>query len=296
MSVVVPELEVLEGSAHSLRYLEHGWPDPLCRWHAHKECELHLILETRGTAFVGDYIGVFAPKSLFLTGPNLPHNWVTDEFWEGPVAERDMVIQFDLDLYTPLLRGLSEFRHVQAMMDRSSEGIEFFSFDFDWVKEQFANVRDTKGAAKILAFMSLLNYAADLDNFQTLSVSQRVQSPSSSKHTRIGEVIDYIVNNFAEEFSVQRAADMAGMTQATFSRNFQTVTGHRFVEFVNRVRIGEACGLLYASDDPVTTICYQVGFQNLANFNRHFLKMKGMTPTTYRETARKELASSKETV
>ena len=88
---------------------------------------------------------------------------------------------------------------------------------------------------------------------------------------------------------------MAGMSAPTFSRNFQQVTGHRFVEFVNRVRIGQACSLLYSTDDQVTTICYQVGFLNLANFNRHFLKMKGMTPSEYRSTARRELMTSKET-
>jgi len=85
------------------------------------------------------------------------------------------------------------------------------------------------------------------------------------------------------------------MTQATFSRNFQSVTGHKFVEFVNRVRIGQACGMLYASDDQVTAICYQSGYQNLANFNRHFLKMKGMTPSAYREAARKDLTRKMET-
>jgi AraC-like DNA-binding protein len=35
---------------------------------------------------------------------------------------------------------------------------------------------------------------------------------------------------------------------------------------------------------------FDVGFQNLANFNRHFLKMKHMTPTEYRQTAQAELA------
>jgi AraC-like DNA-binding protein len=71
------------------------------------------------------------------------------------------------------------------------------------------------------------------------------------------------------------------------------MTGHRFVEFVNRVRVGQACGMLYASDEQITTICYQVGYQNLANFNRHFLKMKGMTPSAYREMARNDLAPMK---
>jgi AraC-like DNA-binding protein len=89
---------------------------------------------------------------------------------------------------------------------------------------------------------------------------------------------------------------MAGMSLTTFGRNFSSVTGHSFVEFVNRVRIGQACGMLYASDDQVTSICFDVGFKNVANFNRHFLKIKGMTPSIYRETARKQLSDKMDPV
>ena len=84
MSIVLPEFEYVDRATETIRYLEHGWPSDLCRWHSHAEYELHLIVASRGTAFVGDYLGTFEAGSLFLTGPNLPHNWVTDEL---PVTE-----------------------------------------------------------------------------------------------------------------------------------------------------------------------------------------------------------------
>jgi AraC-like DNA-binding protein len=39
------------------------------------------------------------------------------------------------------------------------------------------------------------------------------------------------------------------------------------------------------SDRLVSDICYEVGFSNLANFNRRFLQLKGMTPSAYRQQA-----------
>jgi len=93
---------------------------------------------------------------------------------------------------------------------------------------------------------------------------------------------------------VAQAAEMAKMTEITFSRNFLSATGHRFVDFLNRIRIGQACGKLYASDEQITVIAQESGFKNLANFNRHFLKVRGMTPSEYRETARKDLAPKAE--
>ena len=94
MSIIAPEIEMVDRSTRSIRYLEHGWPTEPCRWHAHEEYELHLMTATRGKAFVGDHIGDFKTGDLFMTGPNLPHNWVTDRAWTKPVETRDMLVQF----------------------------------------------------------------------------------------------------------------------------------------------------------------------------------------------------------
>jgi len=290
MSIIQPEIELVDRTTRSIRYLEHGWPTDLCRWHAHEEYELHLIVATRGKAFVGDYIGEYTPGMLFLTGPNLPHNWITDKVVSEPVALRDMLVQFSHASIEDLARGFPEFAEVLEMLKMAQSGIEFEGFNPTFARGHMEAIRDSKGPERILAFVRFLVRLNEHAEKKTLSVAKLVQPAGSSRQARIGEVVDHIVANFADEISVDGAAKMAGMSPASFSRNFQAATGNRFVEFVNRVRIGQACGMLYASDEQITAICYQVGFQNLANFNRHFLKMKNMTPSEYRDTARRELA------
>lgn len=294
MSIIQPEIEFVDRTTRSIRYLEHGWPNELCRWHSHEEYELHLVVETRGKAFVGDYIGDFAPGDLFLTGPDLPHNWITDEVWKTPVETRDMLVQFSQNSVDRLALAFPEFKQVRQMLLAAAAGIQFTGFNPTFARGHMESIRDAKGPERILAFINFLVRLHEHAEKKTLSVARLSSPEGGSRHAKIGEVVDHIVENFGDELSVETAAKLAGMTPATFSRNFQTVTGNRFVEFVNRVRIGQACGMLYGTDDQVTSICYQVGFQNLANFNRHFLKMKGMTPSTYRETARNDLMPTKE--
>ena len=290
MSIVLPEIEYVDRATESIVYLQHGWPSDLCRWHSHEEYELHLITATRGKAFVGDYIGDFKPGSLFLTGPNLPHNWVTDKVSNEEVDVRDMLVQFSHDSVMRLTQAFPEFREMTAMFELAKSGIEFVGFNPTFARGHFEAIRDTKGAERIVAFMRFLVRVNEHAEKRALSVVGIVQPGGNSKQARIAGVIDNIVRNYAEEISLEIAAEMAGMSTAAFSRNFQQATGSRFVEFVNRVRIGQACSMLYATDEPISTICYEVGFQNLANFNRHFLKMRNMTPSAYRETARSELA------
>ncbi|TIP54810.1 MAG: AraC family transcriptional regulator, partial [Mesorhizobium sp.] len=64
------------------------------RWHFHPEYELHLVVATTGRYFVGDFIGEFEPGNLVLTGPNLPHNWVSDVPPGETVPLRGRVVQF----------------------------------------------------------------------------------------------------------------------------------------------------------------------------------------------------------
>ena len=290
MSIIVPEIEMVDRTTRSIRYLQHGWPNELCRWHAHEEYELHLIIATRGKAFVGDHIGDFKAGDLFMTGPNLPHNWITDQVWSAPVAVRDMLVQFSHVSVEKLSQGFPEFSQVLELLQLAQSGIHFEGFNPTFARGHMESIRDSKGAERILAFVRFLVRLNEHAEKKTLSAAKLIHPEGGSKQARIAEVVDYVVKSFSDTISVGQAAKMAGMTEATFSRNFHAVTGHSFVEFLTRIRIGEACGMLYATDDQIIAIAQMTGFNNLANFNRHFQKLKGMTPSEYRDIARKDLA------
>ncbi len=289
MSIILPEREIVDCTSESLRYLEHGWPSDLCRWHAHEEYELHLIVESYGKAFVGDYIGTFEPGSLYLTGPNLPHNWVTKVDDSEPLELRDVLVQFNHKNFEDAADALHEFRDVMPLLELARSGIEFVDFPFPVAWEHMQRVAESKGIERMLAFLTFLNALSAHPHKEVLSVVKLEQKSGNKNYDRIGEVVDYVVNRYNEKLSVADAAAMAGMSETSFSRNFRNATGNRFIDFVNRVRIGHACVLLLETDQQISSICYDIGFQNLANFNRHFFKLKNMAPRAYRNTARDRL-------
>src|SRR6187200_2694191 len=94
-SKVEPDLEVVQiRPGESFAAWSHGYPYRTVRWHFHPEYELHQVVETTGRYFVGDFIGEFAPGNLILTGPNLPHNWVSDIPRGTSIPLRGRIIQF----------------------------------------------------------------------------------------------------------------------------------------------------------------------------------------------------------
>ena len=292
MSVLTPEFEFVDGADDSIRYLEHGWPTDLCRWHNHEVMELHLIVDTRGKAFVGDYIGEFGPGALFLIGPHLPHNWVSDEFGHpNTIPLRDMLVQFNMKSIMSLRDIFPDFRELEGLLQRAAGGIEFLNFDKAQAVQSFAEIRDATGADRILKFLNFMLMVNRHPHQKKLSVANISEAKITENQSSVARTVDHIITNFAEDISLSSAAEMSHMSVTAFARNFQKLTGSRFTEFVTRVRISQACSLLQTTDEKIATICHEVGFKNLANFNRHFLRIKNTTPSAYRDFTRSELSN-----
>ncbi|MGK6306248.1 AraC family transcriptional regulator [Variovorax sp. DT-64] len=264
-----------------VRCLAHGFPSPLVRWHFHEEYELHLITETSGKAFIGDWIGPFQPGHLVLCGPRLPHNWISLDVPEGGAAGRDRVIQFRHEPIERAAAEIPELREVMQLLERARHGIEFFGM----AERALAHWDAVKGARGLRRFGLFCAYLADLaqcTDYRLLSNVQMQGVEGEAGVDQINIIVDRITSNLAEPIVMADIATELGMSESRFSRFFKRSTGNSFTDFVNRVRINSACHLLMQTDHYVTDICYQVGFNNVANFNRRFLEIKGMTPTEFR--------------
>jgi AraC-like DNA-binding protein len=287
---IKPEFEIVD-KVETIRYLEHGWPTALCRWHAHEEYELHLVLKTSGKVFVGDYVGQFSPGSLFLTGPNLPHNWVTEESSSDVVPLRDMLINFNHNTLKKAFEAFPELAELDRLLESSRSGIEFKNYDPELAKKNLELIRDSQGMQKLMHFLNFLMELNEWPEKVTLSLTKLNPNLSSSSQHRINEVVNYVIDNYKNNISLVEAAKIVNMSESAFSRYFMKTTGNRFSEFVSRIRLGRACVMLYETDKNISTIAFSSGYNNLANFNRQFVKLKGITPREYRKTAYKGLIS-----
>jgi AraC-like DNA-binding protein len=264
-----------------IRCLAHGVPNPLIRWHYHDEYELHLIVATSGKTFVGDYIGTFQPGHLVLTGPRLPHNWISLDLPEGGVERRDLVIQFSGDPINQAASHIREMEEVLPLLGRARNGIEFFGLS-EQATQHWHKIKASQGLERFAAFCTFLSELARWPDYRLLSQAQLQSIDNDAQLSQIDDIVSRITDNIAQPLSAADLAAELGMTESGFSRFFRRATGNTFTDFVNQVRVNRACQLLMDSDRYITQICYEVGFNNVANFNRRFLGVKGMTPSEFR--------------
>jgi len=267
-----------------VRCLAHGFPTPLARWHFHDEYELHLITSTSGKAFVGDWIGPFQPGHMVLCGPRLPHNWISYDLPEGGVAERDLVIQFAHEPIAQAAAILPELAEALPLLERARHGVEFFGMS-ERGREHWLSVKHSRGLARFAAFCDFLADLTRCTDYRLLSDVQMQGKDDDAGLAQINVIVDRITGGLAEPLMASTVAAELGMSESRFSRFFRRATGNTFTDFVNLVRVNRACQLLMDTDRQVTRICYDVGFNNVANFNRRFREIKGMTPSEFRHQA-----------
>jgi hypothetical protein len=207
-----------EGSYGYVRCLEHGFPNPLVRWHYHEEYELHLILQTRGKVFVGDYIGHFEPGHLVLTGPRLPHNWISTDVGPEGVAQRDVVLQFCDE---PLRRAselISDLRDVLPLLERARLGVEFFGMS-ERAHASLQLIKSLHGVKRFSEFLKFLGELAECNDYRLLSSMPLQSFDDDNSLAQISTIVDYITEHATESFSMGLLSQPMGKSQSPLSRD-----------------------------------------------------------------------------
>ena len=74
----------------------------------------------------------------------------------------------------------------------------------------------------------------------------------------------------------------AAMAPYHFLRVFRQVAGMTPHQFVLRTRLHRAAVRLRGSDESISAIAFDVGFNDLSTFNRRFRRVMGVSPSAYR--------------
>lgn len=88
--------------------------------------------------------------------------------------------------------------------------------------------------------------------------------------------------HFSEPLNIPSMADSVYLSVSGFQRMFKRLTNATPLEYLMRLRIGKACALLVTTEQAVSAIASQVGYNNLSLFNRQLLRLKLESPGQFR--------------
>lgn len=243
-----------------------------CSAHLHRELELVLYRAGETVAAADSRRYNLKPGDLFLTFPNQIHSYETavKEDYSIMILKPDLIPELSdvLELSVPesaVVAGGAFDPRINALFDAIVAICR--------QPEEAVSYRTEKLHGYLLAL-----FAEILSGMKLIGVPQDDSGALRS-------IIFYCTRHYMGDLSLSVLSDKLGLNRYYISHLFSQKLGMRFNDYVNSLRISEACRMLLNSDDSVTDICFHVGFGTLRTFNRAFIKHTGRMPSDYRKSA-----------
>lgn len=255
--------------------------------HHHEEFELNLIINGKGVKrIIGDHIGVIDNAELVLVGSHLPHAWFTHQYqWtENKPLIHEITIQFHKDLFDEKFLLRNQLFFIKSLFEKASNGILFSKETVQRIYPRLLMLSKTKDFMSVLELMAILHELSISKDMLSLSNSTFKDNEAIHINSRrLENVFAYMQTNFTQDIPLSKVAQIAGMTEVSFSRFIKKRTGKTYIESLNEIRLGHASRMLIETTHAIAEIAYKNGFNNLSYFNRIFKNKNGITPKEFRE-------------
>lgn len=256
-------------------------------WHYHEELELLYPIKGTGVRIVGDSMEYFNENELVLLGSEIPHLFKNEQ--TDSTAEVDyIIIKFKPALLSSFIENVPEFSNVKRLIHHSRRGIIFHQHDSILILQKIVDITESTGAPRLIKLLDLLHHLAEVSSIRPLaSEGFKLKAGNTQKEDRLQRVINFIVDNYVREISLQELSDISYMTTNSFCRYFKERTGKTAFQFIREYRVSRACQMIINSRKSISQICHDTGFNSFSSFNRVFKSIKGISASEYKSKYQK---------
>ena len=188
----------------------------------------------------------------------------------------DIVI---IDINIPIMNGLkvielSRIKHPDTAFVIVS-GYDDFSYCRQALKLKITDY--------ILKPVNYEEFGNCIDNLKiSLFESKKENKDSQQKDRMIVSITKYLQNHLQEDVSLNVLAQEFHLNAQYISQLFKSEIGVGFLTYLTNIRIEHAKKLLLSTDDAISDISDQCGYNDYRVFTKVFKKKEGITPSQFR--------------
>ncbi|MBE6583932.1 MAG: helix-turn-helix domain-containing protein [Ruminococcaceae bacterium] len=237
--------------------------------HLHKHLEIVYMISGATRANVDTEVYTVESGDLLVVFPNKIHSY-------SDLQPSNKYILFFIDPY-----AIPDFSQKFLTMDAKSSLIKHADKNERMVPviKALASYSEYPPDYKHLLLKGyLLSFCAEFMGMMDLNYTK------SDEHQAMKTIVAYCSQNFTKELSLSVLEKELHLSKYYISHLFGDILNVKFTDYINSLRISEACRLLRATDHSITDIASMSGFGTLRTFNRAFIKRIGVSPTAYRRS------------
>jgi len=276
--------KIQKSNDHALLVQVDEAPNFYDQLHYHPEFQLTAIVRGNGVFYAGNNMAAFMEKEVFLIGPNVPHLLKNSpQHYQNNHADvKGISLFFDDSSFGKQFFEIKELSNIKMLLNSSKRVLQIVGNLKEVIYEKIIATVAMEKEQLIITFLDILSHIHQAEkNF--LNSEQYSLMLNKNEGSRLNEVLAYTFKNAHQEITIDQVAKIAFLSRSQFSYFFKLHTGKTYIQFLNELRIENACISLKNKDFTIERICYEVGFKNVSNFVRQFKKVKDTTPSSYRK-------------
>lgn len=259
--------------------------------HAHNFIEIAYVARGKGSHLIGDREYEVNRGDLFLINYNVPHEFRSLSDQSKLIVYNCIFVPDFLDYSLENCKDFSELTHhflFRSLFPEENEGqadiklLEGESKDIEELYEKMYKEYNLK----LAGYHDLLRaYLIELliNIFRLWQSSKKnVDEINIQRRQLIEKAISHMKDNYSADIRLKKLANIAILSPNYFSSIFKDYTGMNVTEYIQKLRIEEACRLLRKTNKKVIDIAGEIGYRDIKFFNKIFKKINGQTPSEYR--------------
>lgn len=252
-----------------------------CSAHLHYHVEIAYIEEGEALAFVDSESYSLSAGDLLVVFPNRIHRF------ECTGKEKYRLFIINPDLVPDLAYKINHEMAINPVIKNAKQNKRLMSLiKILGEAEKIDTNKNNDISRDVVMKGYLLAFFGELLGMMPLSKNR-----SDDSHA-IRSILDYCSQNFKQDISLSSLEEEIHLSKYYISHLFGDRLGVSFNEYINSLRVSEACRHLRLGDMSITEISEMSGFGTLRTFNRAFQKQMGMSPSEYRKSNRYEHQSA----
>ena len=101
---------------------------------------------------------------------------------------------------------------------------------------------------------------------------------AGSQSQQVARSIEWLKNNFTQQFRIDDLASQAHMSTSSFHNHFRSITAQSPLQYQKHLRLHEARRLMLAESLDAANAAFQVGYESPSQFSREYNRMFGAPP------------------
>ena len=103
-------------------------------------------------------------------------------------------------------------------------------------------------------------------------------------YARLQRVKEHVDENYSEEISLEKAAQIAATEKTYFSTFFRKKVGITFTDWLRQIRVAKAIEIIKTRNQSICDTAFEVGFGDLRSFERAFKRYTNMTAREFKQS------------